>query len=96
MPELELTTTTGLLMAGIIWLSGVFVWLIKRFVDSFEKNTVVMAKVDKTLDAMDRKIDASTERDLEMLKTIEKIAARQEFVHYDKKGHDHAYEPEGL
>jgi len=68
---------TLMLVSAIVWLSGLFVWLIKRFVDSFEKNTEVMTRVSGALDAIDRKLDTSAERDLETVKMLEKIHARQ-------------------
>ena len=66
----HLPPMTLMLVSAIIWLSGLFVWLIKRFVDSFEKNTEV-------IDAIDRKLDTSADRDLETVKMLEKIHARQ-------------------
>jgi hypothetical protein len=46
-------------------------------VDSFEKNTEVMTRVSGALDAIDRKLDTSADRDLETVKMLEKIHARQ-------------------
>lgn len=86
----DLSPINYILIAGIVWLSGVFIWLIKKFVSSFEKNTVVMTKVQGTLEGVDRKLDSAADRDLEIVKTLSAIHARTgparvEIVHQNDK-----------
>lgn len=71
---------TFMLVSAIVWLSGLFVWLIKKFVDSFEKNTATMTRVGQSLDGVERKLETSVERDIEIVKMLEKIHARQDGV----------------
>ncbi len=72
----ELTPLNYVLMSGIIWLSGVFIWLIRRFVRSYEQNTGTMTKVQVTLEAVDHKLEKAADRDLEIAKTLSAIHAR--------------------
>lgn len=73
------TQLDAVLIAGIVWLSGVFVWLIRKFVSSYEKNTVTMTKVQDTLEGVDRKLDTAADRDVEIVKTLSAIHARGSF-----------------
>lgn len=73
----ELTPMNMILIAGIIWLSGVFIWLIKKFVCSYQENTKTMTKVQDTLEVVDRKLDAASTRDVEIVRTLAAIHARQ-------------------
>lgn len=75
----ELTPVNYVLMSGIVWLSGVFIWLIRKFVRSYEQNTTTMTRVSDTLQAVDRKLDTAAERDLEISKTLAAIHARGNF-----------------
>jgi len=73
----ELTPMNMVLVTGIVWLSGVFIWLIKKFVSSYEQNTKVITKVQDTLDGVDKKLDAASTRDVEIVRTLAAIHARQ-------------------
>lgn len=75
----KLTLLDGVLFLGIVWLSGVFLWLIKKFVSSYEKNTSIMTKVETTLDSMDRKLDTAADRDVEIIRALERVNTRHEF-----------------
>lgn len=72
----ELTPLNYVLITGIVWLSGVFVWLVRKFVRSYEQNTVTMTKVQDTLEAVDHKLEKAADRDLEIAKTLSAIHAR--------------------
>jgi len=72
----ELTPMNMVLLTGIIWLSGVFLWLIKNFVKSYDKNTTAMTQVKDTLEGVDRKLDTAANRDVEIVRTLSAIHAR--------------------
>jgi len=87
----ELTPMNMVLVSGVIWLSGVFLWLIKRFVASYDKNTTAMVGVKDTLEGVDRKLDTAANRDIEIVRTLAAIHARGvhpaqvEVIHKDAK-----------
>jgi len=72
-----LTPINMILVTGIVWLSGVFIWLIKKFVVSYAENTKVITKVQDTLESVDKKLDAASMRDMEIVSTLSAIHARQ-------------------
>lgn len=85
----EMTLLNYVLMAGMIWLSGVFVWLIKKFICSYGENTKVLTKVQDTLEGIDHKLDAASVRDVEIVRTLSAIHARQApVVTVVEKDHD--------
>lgn len=73
----EMTLLNYVLIAGLVWLSGVFIWLIKVFVDAYAKNTAVITKVQGTLEGVDKKLDSAAERDSRIVATLAAIHARQ-------------------
>ncbi len=64
---MTLTLLDGILMAGISWLSVLFVWLLRRFIRSYDDNTKMLTCINATITAMDRKLDAATSVDREIL-----------------------------
>jgi hypothetical protein len=72
----DFTTSEYLLFTGIVWLSGLFVWLIKKFMASYEKNTVTLVRLHDTLEGVDRKLDTAADRDVEIVKTLAAIHAK--------------------
>lgn len=84
----QLTPLNVALTTGIVWLSGVFVWLIRKFMSSYEQNTKAMTKVSETLGAMDRKLEASVDRDVEIIKMLAEInATRPSFTTRKERVH---------
>lgn len=73
----ELTAMNIILIIGIVWLSGVFIWLTRKFVASYEGNTQTMTEVRDTLRGVDKKLDTAAERDVEIVRTLAAIHARQ-------------------
>lgn len=73
-----LTPLNMVLIFGIVWLSGVFLWLIRKFVSSYEKNTEINTKLQGTMEAVDRKLDTAAERDLRVAETLAAINAKQD------------------
>jgi len=69
----DLSTLDSVLIAGIIWLSGVFLWILKKFIASYNQNTRVMAEVSKTLVAMDQKLDTANAVDRDILVELARI-----------------------
>jgi hypothetical protein len=63
----EFTVMNMVLGTGIIWLSGMFVWLLKRFTKSYDENTRTLVEINKTMQVMDRKLDTATQVDREIL-----------------------------
>lgn len=63
----DFTVMNMVLGTGIIWLSGMFVWLLKRFIKSYDENTRTLVEINGTMRAMDKKLDMATEVDREIL-----------------------------
>lgn len=62
-----LSTLNIVLIFGISWLSVLFVWLLKRFIKSYDDNTRTLVAINQTMQQMDRKLDAATTVDREIL-----------------------------
>jgi len=56
-----------ILICGITWLSGMFVWLLKRFIKSYDDNTRTLVEINRTMQVMDKKLDMATQVDREIL-----------------------------
>ena len=69
----DLTLLDSALITGIIWLSGVFLWILRKFICSYNQNTTVMTDVCKTLVAMDQKLDNANNVDREILVELARI-----------------------
>jgi type VI protein secretion system component VasK len=69
----ELSVLDSVLIAGIVWLSGVFLWILRKFICSYNQNTTVMTEVGKTLTAMDQKLDTANNVDREILVELARI-----------------------
>jgi len=52
----QLSPLNMVLVFGIVWLSGVYVWLLKRFIKSYDENTHALSCINGTMKAMDAKI----------------------------------------
>ena len=63
----ELSALNIVLILGISWLSVLFVWLLKRFIKSYDDNTRTLVAINQTMLTMDRKLDAATTVDREIL-----------------------------
>lgn len=72
----DFTTTEYILVTGIVWLAGVLIWLLKKFLSSYDKNTTSNVRLHETLQGVDRKLDTAAERDLEIVRTLSAIHAR--------------------
>lgn len=69
----SLTLLNGILLAGISWLSILFVWLLKRFIRSYDDNTRTLVAINATITAMDSKLDAATSVDREILVALAQV-----------------------
>lgn len=69
----QLSVLDSVLIAGIIWLSGVFLFILRKFLSSYNTNTEVMTGVGKTLVAMDQKLDMANNVDREILVELARI-----------------------
>lgn len=69
----QLSLLDSVLIAGIVWLSGVFIFLLKKFISSYDCNTKVMTEVSKTLVSMDQKLDTAKNVDREILVELARI-----------------------
>lgn len=63
----NISVLDGTLILGIMWLSGVFIWLLKRFIRSYDDNTRTLTAINSTLQVMDKKLDTATTVDREIL-----------------------------
>lgn len=61
------------LITAIIWLSGMFVWLLKRFIKSYDENTRTLVAINSTMQVMDKKLDTATTVDREILIQLAQI-----------------------
>lgn len=68
-----LSVLDTVLITGIIWLSGMFVWLLKRFIKSYDENTRTLVAINSTMQVMDKKLDTATTVDREILIQLAKI-----------------------
>lgn len=68
-----LTVLNIVLISGITWLSGLFVWLLKKFITSYDTNTKVLTTLNETIRVMDKKLDVATEVDREILLELAKL-----------------------
>lgn len=69
----DLSVLDTVLGSGIMWLSVVFIWLLKKFIESYNQNTRVMTDVSKTLVAMDQKLDNANSVDREILVELARL-----------------------
>ncbi len=69
----DLSALNGALVSGIAWLSLVFVWLLRKFICSYNKNTTVMTEIGKTLSAMDQKMNNANNVDREILVELARL-----------------------
>ena len=74
MEFMSLTPVNVVLLGGITWLSGMFVWLLKRFIKSYDDNTRTLVEINKTIMAMDAKLDTANEIDREILLELARVS----------------------
>lgn len=67
------TPLDTVLIAGIVWLSGMFVWLLRRFIRSYDENTKTLIAINATMQVMDKKLDTATTVDREILMELARI-----------------------
>lgn len=73
----DLSALDMVLMTGIIWLSGMFVWLLKRFIKSYDDNTKTLVAINATMQVMDKKLDTATQVDREILVELSRAGTCQ-------------------
>jgi hypothetical protein len=61
------------LIIGISTLFSLFVWLLKRFIKSYDDNTRTLVAINGTMQIMDKKLDAATEVDREILMELARV-----------------------
>jgi len=61
------------LIIGISTLFSLFVWLLKRFIKSYDDNTRTLVAINATMQIMDKKLDAATEIDREILMELARV-----------------------
>lgn len=81
----DLSTLELVLLGGITWLSGLFVWLLKRFIKSYDHNTKTISEINKTMQEMDRKLDAATQVDREILLELARVRGNGRLVDANQK-----------
>jgi len=69
----DLSVLDSVLIAGIIWLSGVFIYLLKKFITSYDCNTEALTGISKTLVAMDQKLDNENDVHREILVELARL-----------------------
>ena len=69
----DLSALNGALVSGIGWISIMFVWLLRKFICSYNKNTMVMTEVGKTLNSMDQKLNNANNVDREILVELARL-----------------------
>ena len=74
----QFSTLEAVLIMGIIWLSGVFLYMLRKFVVSFEANTRVMDEVGRTLVSMNDKLATAERRDERVEALLRELNVQQE------------------
>ena len=69
----QLTVLDGVLVTGIIWMAGVLIWVIKRYMTSYNSNTIALVTINKTLISMDQKLLTATEVDRDILVELARL-----------------------
>ncbi len=61
------------LLGGIGWMSGMFVWLLRRFIKSYDENTRTLIAINATMQVMDKKLDTATTVDRDILLQLARL-----------------------